>query len=725
MRKKSLLDTKKFVPQYFANGREFQVFLRAINIAMSVIKSNTDNFIPNLLNPLKCKERLLPLLANYVGYDYNPRERVLTNRWIIKLYPLLIRNRGNEIGITLAIAMAICLMGNPEELYLENNFSMEYEEESDKWGRLIPTLKIYMYVQDYLPILKDLIETVRPAGIKVNFIPTVDISSSETIALTDEFSIRKYDYITGKLLSINDIDIVVQNSWPLLYDIQEIKHFKWEHLKDWQWGDTPNRDKDTQYASSKTWGELEDTGIEAYGAIPGLAPYNIDNKNDAIASRWNATNIYLIDGKFYDRYGNYLNRSVDPLTGKILYENDEWQGEYIKNTRIYTRDESIGKDIYTGLYFDVSEPAKVMNTYYKLLDDGIFSGFYLSNDDMTIVEATTGTSEYKLVESQTLVNGHTETVWKVYTTNTNERVNWHVNIKTRQFVMDDDGNKHYIKDRYPFSETTYIGKKAYLVVKSKDETGATYISASKYFVNKYGDIVDPAGNIILSKKDRYKVSDSNMIGFSEVHNNAKQLSTFDGTNILQREWSFMKDEDIPDKHGRDNTNDFEEYKRVTDPRCKFDYTSFKLEEPIREYTGTELIRFISNEELQTMHQEHNTIRIPLFITDFDSENASGTLIINTDLPYNYSLGDVFKNLNIRFENKVPNDEINPKWDVYIDWVANKSSKSLFNLNDLENPIHFIKQGRIEPRTLHWTGKPIYITPKMYDGTTKVYLKGDD
>ncbi len=724
MRKKSLIDTKKFVPQYFANGREFQVFLRAINIALSVIKSNTDNFIPNLLNPLKCKERLLPLLANYVGYDYNPRERVLTNRWIIKLYPLLVRNRGNNIGITLAIAMAICLMGNPEELYLENNFSMEYEEEPDKWGRMIPRLKIYMYVQDYLPILKDLIEVVRPAGMKIDFIPTVDISSSETISLTDEFSLRKYDYITGKLLSINNIDIVVQNSWPLMYDIYAIKHYRWKHLKEWQWGDTPDRDKDTQYASSKTWGELEDSGIEAYGAIPGLAPYNVANKNDAIASHWNTTNIYLTDGKFYDRYGNYLGKSVDPLTGKILYDNGEWLGEYIKNTRLYAKDEDTGLDVYTGLYFDVSEPAKVLNTYYKLLDDGIFSGFYLSKDDMTIVEATTLTSKYKLVESQTLVNGNTKTVWKVYGTKTEQRFNWHVDIATRQFVMDNDGIKLSSISKYPFSETTYIGKKAYLVVKSKDEAGVTSITASKYFVNTYGDIVDLAGNIILSKKDRYKVSDSNMIGFSEVHNSAKQLSTFDGTSILQREWSFMKDDHMQDKHGRDNTNDFEEYKRVTDPRYKFDYTSFKLEEPVREYNGTELIRFVSNDELKQLHQENGWIRIPLFITDFDSENSSGALMISTDLPYNYSLGDVFKNLNIRFENKIPNDEINPKWDVYIDWVANRSNVSLFNLNDLENPIHFIKQGRIEPRTLHWTGNAIYISPKMYDGTIKVYMKGD-
>ena len=147
---KSLINTREFVPQYFANNREFQVFLRAIDIALSTVKSNIDNFIPNLLNPLRCKARLLPLLSNYVGYNYNPRERVITNRWITKLYPLLIRNRGNEIGITLAIAMSICLMSNPEELNFNNNFSMEYEETPDKWGRLIPCLKIYMYCRDYL-----------------------------------------------------------------------------------------------------------------------------------------------------------------------------------------------------------------------------------------------------------------------------------------------------------------------------------------------------------------------------------------------------------------------------------------------------------------------------------------------------------------------------------------------------------------------------------------------
>ena len=189
MIKKSILNSRKYVPEYFGNNREFQVFLRAVDLAFSVIKSDTDNFVANLLDPLRCKARLLPLLSNYVGWDYKPNERVLTNRWITKLYPVLVRNRGNEIGITLAVAMSICLLGDPEKMIYEKSFSMEYDYTTDKYGRKIKVLKIYMYNEEYYSILHDLIEAVRPAGIKVEYISSQSISSSETIALTDDITL--------------------------------------------------------------------------------------------------------------------------------------------------------------------------------------------------------------------------------------------------------------------------------------------------------------------------------------------------------------------------------------------------------------------------------------------------------------------------------------------------------------------------------------------------------
>ncbi len=725
MAKKSLFNSRNFVPEYFGNNREFQVFLRAVNIAFTVIKSNTDMFIPNLLNPLKCKARLLPLLSNYVGYDYNPRERVLTNRWITKLYPLLVRNRGNEIGITLAIAMAISLLGDPMELDSEKSFSIDIDEDIDKYGRKIKKIKIYLYDHSYLSILNELLETVRPAGIAIDIIPAQSISSSETISLTDEYSIMKYDYITGKLLSINDIDIWVRNSWEVKIDVHAIKHYKWKDLEDYVWGVSLEDIDKEKIISYKTWGELEDSGIDPFIAIPGLAPYNISNSAGENSNMWGFIGVKLIDGKFYDNYGNDLNRHVDKETGKILYNGSVWNNEFVKETRIYKRVD--GRDVYTGMYFDVSQPAKVMNTYFKLLDDGTFSGFYLSNDDLIIYDSNKNKTSFKLIEESMYINGVSTIVWKVYDSVTNKKYNWHVDMITRKFIKDTDGEAITLTwTKRPFSETTSVGRKAYLMrIIVDSETKITTMNATKYFVNKYGDIMDPAGNVILSKKDRYKISDSNMIGFSEIHNNSEQLSTYDGTAILEREWSFMKDTHMTDKHGRDLTNKFEEYDRVIDPRYKFEYSIFDIGNPIREYTGTELIRFVSNEELSKIRQDNGFLNVPLFVTQFDSENASGVLKIKINLPDVYSLGDVFKNMNIRYEKKLPNTELDPYYDIYIDWTPNNSNKSLFNLNDLENPIHFVQKGKINKRTLHWTGNTIYLDPKTYDGTTKVYTHGGD
>lgn len=723
MAKKSIIDTRKFVPEYFGNNREFQVFLRLFNLALSSIKSDSDNFVSNLLNPLKCKARLLPLLANYVGYNYNPKERIVTNRWITKLYPLLVRNRGSEIGIALAISLAVCLMNDDfTTIDLDRQFSLEYEEYTDEYGRTQHKLNIYTYFNSYIPIMKDLIEVVRPAGLRIDFISTQHISSSETVVLTDEYAITKYDYITGKLLSINDIDVYVKNSWDVLVDEYAIKHYKWKHLSDYVWGRTLDLSNKDVAVNDNTWGNYLESDIEQFVAISGLSPYNIDNNEGKPAEYWNTTGIKLVDGKFYDSHGNDLNRYVDPINGHILYADEEWKGEYVKDTRIYKVNLDTGEEEYTGMYFDVSNPAKIMNTCYKLLDNGVFTGYFLNEDNKRIYDSNNKPTRF-YVTDYVMIKDKVETpVWKVCDYYSGSMYQWHINLITRKFEEDTVG-KHLdcITDKIPFTNITSISKRAYLMKVSTDENN-TYLSATQYYVNKYGDIIDPAGNVILSKKDRYKISDSSMIGFSEIHNYSKKLSTFDGTNILQRQWSYMKDEHIPDSYGKQDSKLIEDDMLLTvdDPRIKFDRTVFDIGNPVREYTGTELIRFLSNDELSQIKLENDGLIIPLFITNFDSENASGVLKINVDLPINYSLADVFKTMNIRFENKIPNTELNPKWDIYIDWVANEKNKSLFNLNDLPNPIHFIKRGCIEPRTLHWTGKTIHLNYKIYDGSTTVY-----
>ena len=225
--------------------------------------------------------------------------------------------------------------------------------------------------------------------------PAQSISSSETISLTDEYSIMKYDYNTGKLLSINDIDVWVKNSWDVMIDVHAIKHYKWKDLEDCVWGVSLENIEKEKIISYKTWGELEDSGVDPFTAIPGLAPYNIEHSAGENSNLWGYIGVKLVDGRFYDKYGNDLNRYVDQETGKILYNDGVWNNEYIKETRIYKHIEDNNTEVYTGMYFDVSQPAKVMNTYFKLLDDGIFSGFYLSNDDFIIYDSNKNKTSFK------------------------------------------------------------------------------------------------------------------------------------------------------------------------------------------------------------------------------------------------------------------------------------------------------------------------------------------
>ena len=702
---KSTIEPREYVPQYFGNNRDFQVFLNLLKLILTNVVSNTNNFITNLLNPLACKSRLLPLLCNNVGYDYDSTERIITNRWICKLYPLLIRNRGNDLGIKLAISLALSLLAEDDDLQLDKNFSIDYGESIDKYGRSIKTLKVYLYTSSYNSILNKLIDVVRPAGLYVEFVPSQSISSSETIVLTDDTLIAKYDYTTGKLLSINGIDIYIQNSWDVMSDDDSNRPIRWKDLEPYKWGELED--------AGITWGYLEKPDIEKYEAIPGLAPYEVGNKHNYFYGET------LVDGRFYDRYGQDLNKYIDESNGYIMNSlTGQWTGEVVKETKIYAHKPNkdntgfTSEEYYTGKYFDVSNPAKVLKTYYKLYDDTLFRGFYVNHDTLTIHDNIKDSSAlFSLKEDIMTINGKPIPILKVYDSTGKTKYNWHVELSTRKFIKDLDGveiNSNTTK--MPFTNTTYIGKKAY-IMSEYDLDGITYITSTPFFVNKYGDIVDLAGHIILTKQDRYKISDSNMIGFSEIHNNTEP-TTYDATNILGRDYSFLKDDDIKNTWSREELNDHPEYDRINDARYKLTREMFNIGNPIREYTGTDLIRMLSSDDLKHIYSENGYFEIPLFINSFDKENSSGKLIIYLDLPNNFSLGDIFKTIQLKYESSNPNTKLDALYDIDIYWTANTLNRSYFNLNELPNPIKFLNVGKINKRTLHWNSFPIVISPNI-------------
>ena len=69
----SIIKSKDYVPYFYRNSRDYQVFLNLIDLILNVIKINIDT-IPDNHDPTKCNYLLLELLSSFVGYDYDHKE---------------------------------------------------------------------------------------------------------------------------------------------------------------------------------------------------------------------------------------------------------------------------------------------------------------------------------------------------------------------------------------------------------------------------------------------------------------------------------------------------------------------------------------------------------------------------------------------------------------------------------------------------------------------------
>ena len=219
-----MIESRKYVPDYYEHSRDYQVFLKLLDLIVNACDGDT-KYYTGLLSPMQCKARLLPYLSHYVGYKYDYAEPVKLNRILTKNWSELKRNRGNMIGFRMAIALALCSVEDLEFADIYKMFNVQRVVETDGYGREIVKIRIYLYHYAYLSKLYDLIEAVRPAGTIVEIIPAVPISSSETVILTDEFKLMGYNYATGKLVRIGDIPIYVENCWEIMKNGQSTSKF--------------------------------------------------------------------------------------------------------------------------------------------------------------------------------------------------------------------------------------------------------------------------------------------------------------------------------------------------------------------------------------------------------------------------------------------------------------------------------------------------------------------
>ena len=177
----SIIESKNYIPSVLRQSRDMQAFCKIFDLLINHFKTNVDYWI-SLIDFDTCPDNLLPLLASYVGYKYDYSESYSTNRLIIKHFPDMIRNRGSNIGLSLATALSVNALGEVDKVEALSMFRIEYGTTTD--GKI----KIYIFFPSNLSKIRDLIEIVRPAGCALELVP------ADLIATIDGIMIHSYEY---------------------------------------------------------------------------------------------------------------------------------------------------------------------------------------------------------------------------------------------------------------------------------------------------------------------------------------------------------------------------------------------------------------------------------------------------------------------------------------------------------------------------------------------------
>lgn len=87
---------------YTEQSRDFQLLCRMYDFVINNLIFNASS-MQNILSPLKCDEKLLPLIAKRVGFfsDVEIDTRVL--RYILDAFPTIMRDKGSELAIREAV----------------------------------------------------------------------------------------------------------------------------------------------------------------------------------------------------------------------------------------------------------------------------------------------------------------------------------------------------------------------------------------------------------------------------------------------------------------------------------------------------------------------------------------------------------------------------------------------------------------------------------------------
>lgn len=182
------------VPEVYSESYDFRILMDWVSECLTKIQADTENLI-DLIDPERCPENLLWLLADTIGYRYNDEFYPSYNRLILLYFMSMIRNRGSRTGMMIAA-----------ETNLAQFPLMDPEEEIDA-NRLedtsIPVNSVYVsehpdmgyidvvYYSESVP--KDAcIEYVRPLGMYCFTHAGVRVDSRTKVSIDARLTDERY-----------------------------------------------------------------------------------------------------------------------------------------------------------------------------------------------------------------------------------------------------------------------------------------------------------------------------------------------------------------------------------------------------------------------------------------------------------------------------------------------------------------------------------------------------
>lgn len=195
-----IIESKNYISWVLRQSRDMQAFCKILDLLINSIKTTSDYWV-DYIDFNNCPDLYLKYLASYVGYTYDNSESYDTNRLIIKNYPALIHNRGSRIGMALATSLSVNALGQIDKVEALSMFSID--TKIDEKGNI----KIYIFFPVNLSKVRDLIETVRPAGLGVELVPATIIQTVDGIEIADYLTAIKYMYDITRY-SVSEQDMV-------------------------------------------------------------------------------------------------------------------------------------------------------------------------------------------------------------------------------------------------------------------------------------------------------------------------------------------------------------------------------------------------------------------------------------------------------------------------------------------------------------------------------------